>query len=281
MNLKPWTWKLNYRRRYLTLPNPLFRMWGFYMPMPALSLPGGGKAVLAGILGVVGALFIAIYFSIVAATEQTLTWPDAGATYALPSKVGKAHGTGQTLQVNLAANTRLSELTFSNMNLGKPGLENCIEITSATAGDYLYVDTAIWTNVAAPSLVWSTSDIHTLALTATADGHTFGATLDATISDVVVSSSRGAGSFLASSSTVDRIIINLLGTADVGTLTFSDVQCSSGAISLSQLRVGDFTMTDTRIGSGDGINSPDMIINSSVSYNNAVDSIVDEPTNVR
>lgn len=270
---------------------PPFISPGSLVPKMALRF-GGTKAVLF-ILLVVGGSFAGALFIVV---EQTTThvpvWPEPGAVYSLPDKHGEPLApdpvtpadVSQTLQVNLAADARISTLSFSDMDLGKSGLTDCIAIErdSGNSSGFLFVDELIINGLSAPSFDLANAEIATLSLAGQTDGHTNGATLNSTISEITVTSERGSGNFSAVGSTVDRILIVLLADATVGQLLFDDVRCSVGGIDIDYIKAGSFT-TDSalRVGDGDGIDTADFVINSSVSFRSGTDTLIDTPITVR
>lgn len=274
-----------------TLRLPPMPNVGRYVPRFALRM-GGTKAVFFSLLVVVAGFAGAMFLVIEQTAGRTPIWPDAGAAYALPSRIGTSlppdpetpSEASQTLQVTLATDTRLSELTFRDMNLGKAGLTDCVSIErdSNNSSGYLWVDEFIITDVSAPSFDMAETHAATFTLAGSVDGHTNNSTLDSTITDLTIVSERGAGSFVAESGAVDRIIVMFLGDANVGVLTFDGVRCSVGGWDLDHIRAGSITQdAASRFGTGSGINSADYVIQQSVKYRVGSDSLVDTPVTVR
>ena len=260
--------------------------------IPRMAIRVGGTKALLAVLLVVSLGFGATIFMVVErTTEHTPLWPEAGAEYTLPSTIGRSlppdpiapADTSHTLQITLGATgSRVDELIFKNMSLGKAGLTDCISIERASGTGYLYVDAFSLINVSAPSFDFANADVGTLTLAGSVDGHTQSATLDATISDVQIVSSRGAGSFTADGGSVDHIVISQTQDTDVGTLTFENVHCSVGGWDLDHIKAGTFSQdAASRFGDGDGINTADYVINSTVSYRASTDALIDTPINVR
>ena len=131
------------------------------IPMPKFSFDLSGFKGVATALGIVSVAFIAAFTFVIASTNDTPVWPEAGAAYALPNVHGVSlepdpenpADANQTLQINLAAGVRLTTLTLNNLDLGKAGLTDCVTVqrTTNTTG-WLYVDTWTMTGVSAPSL---------------------------------------------------------------------------------------------------------------------------------
>ena len=260
--------------------------------IPRLAIRVGGTKALLVVLLVVGVGFGATVFMVVdRTTEHVPIWPEVGAEYALPSKIGtplppnvqEAIDQTHTLQVTLGATgARVDELVFKNMSLGKAGQTDCVSIERASGSGWLYVDEFALINVSAPSFDMATGRAGTLTLAGKVDGHNQSATLDATIPDVEIVSSRGAGNYVADGGSVDHIVISTTNDTDVGTLKFENVHCSVGGWDIDHVRAGTFSQdAASRFGDGDGIDTPDYVINSSVSYRTATDALIDTPITVR
>ena len=223
--------------------------------------------------------------------SSSYDWPRAGASYALGSPLGtmgeqlehyEDETPSQTLQINLADGVRISTLTFQNLDMGRTGLTDCVVVQRGAGTGYLYVNDIVMTGVSAPSLDWANSEIGTLTIAGSTDGHTFGATIDSTIADQVIVSTRGSGTFDARDTSVDRLILSLAGDATVGTLSFTDVACSVGGWNIDYVKASTLTQDATsRFGTGNGINSADYVLQSTLSYRSATDTIVDTPIKVQ
>lgn len=264
-------------------------------PQVSIRIPRIGKVRLTGSKPLLWAMvLVAISFAITifviieTSGARSPVWPEAGGSYLLPvSKVGEwiePERTSQTIQVNLADGAQIDTLSFTDVSLGKTGLTACFQVGRAAGNNsgFLYVDNFIMTGVSAPSFDMANTEANVLTLAGKADGRTNGGTLDNTISEQVVGSTRGVGSFTASNASADRVIISLLGSATVKTLSLSSVACSVGSFDLDYIRAGTITQdTTSRFGTGSGINSPDYVIQSSVKYKTSTDSMLDEPTTVR
>ena len=295
--------KLVIREHEVRIPRPpgvRFNSPALRLKLPALEglrVPGSMAQVVIGVVGL-SAVFIgvAMYFSIVGVVAAP-NWPESGADYALGSPGGTVgerlpdedigtaeQAPSQTLQITLASGARISTLALEDLDLGKTGLTDCFEITrdSSNTTGYLYADELTMVGVAAPSFAAATSTTAVLTLAGQVDGHTNSATLDSTISDMVIESTRGAGDFKASDSTVDRVVISLLGDATVGTLSLDNVQCSVGAFDIAYVKAGLISVDSTsKFGTGTGINSADFVVNTTVKYRSQTDSLVDTPITVR
>ena len=265
--------------------------------MPGVRVPGisfGSKATLKIIFFTVfvaaAAVGTGMYFTVRDVVHSSWDWPKAGAEYSLPQTMGSKlepyedGSESQTLKINLADGTRLSSLTLNNLDLGKTGLTDCIEITRAqgNSSGWLFVDNWTATGVTAPSADFGNAEIANLSLAAYVDGHTIEATIDSTISDLDIQSTRGSGIFTAENSVVDRVLIVLAGSAVIGTLAMTDVDCSVGGWNVDYVKAGSFTMDNTsKFGDGDGIDTADFVVNSTVKTRSFTDNLVDTPITVK
>ena len=265
--------------------------------MPGFSVPGisfGSKSTLKIIFFTVfvaaAAVGTGMYFTVRDVVHSSWDWPKAGAEYSLPQTMGhklepyEDGSESQTLKINLADGTRLSSLTLNNLDLGKTGLTDCIEITRAqgNSSGWLFVDNWTATGVTAPSADFGNAEIANLSLAAYVDGHTVEATIDSTISDLDIQSTRGAGIFTAENCVVDRVLLVLAGSAVIGTLAMTDVDCSVGGWNVDYVKAGSFTMDNTsKFGDGDGIDTADFVVNSTVKTRSFTDNLVDTPITVK
>ena len=266
------------------------------IPMPKFRFDLSGWKGLATSTGIVGVGFVVALTTVIASTDNTPIWPEP-ASYALPNVFGvplppdieTPEQASQTLQLNLSNASRLDKLSFENMSLGKAGLDKCIDITYATTGvstsAFLTTGKITLSNVSAPTfLTTGLSEISTLTLAGKVDGHTYGPTQDSTISDITVQSDRGAGTFTAKDSKVDRIVIKVDGTAGpvVGEVEFKNVHCSVGQISLQNIKAGEMIQdADSKFGDGTGIDSASYIISPYVKIKSGTSNLVDTPITVK
>ena len=262
----------------------------FRIPFPNKLKVGGSKFAFAS-MGVVAIGFAATFFLVMAGTDDVPVWPRPGAEYALPNVNGiplepdieDPARASQTLKINLAANVRLSSLTLNNLDLGKTGLTDCIEITrKQNTSGWLYVDNWTATGVSAPSADFANAEIGTLTLAAYVDGHTVEATIDSTITDLEINSSRGSGEFIAQNSVVDRVLIVMGGDAVIDNFVMTDVDCSVGGWNVDYVKAGHFTLDNTsKFGDGDGIDTADFVVNDTVKTRVMTDNLVDTPITVK
>jgi hypothetical protein len=276
----------------LNIPQFRFMSW-LSVPIPKALQVGGAKMGLTSLV-VVAIGFAGTIFMVVAGTNTEILWPEAGAEYNLPSVVGNPLPpdpetpalVNQTLRINLADNVRLDKLHLKNLDLGKASLTNAFQINRSTGVTGAMVNVGVFTitNSSAPSLDWANMEVGTLTMGAKTDGHTNSAVINSTISNLVVDSDRGSGSYVAENSTVDRVIINLNGDngATIGEIIVDDVDASVGAWDWDYLKIGTLTIDGTnQFGTGDGINEPDFIINDTVKSRSVTDNLVDTPLKVQ
>ena len=266
------------------------------IPTPRFRFNLSGWRGLAISTTVVGVGFAVALTTVIASTDTTPVWPNSGASYKLPSTFGvplepdivTPEQASQTLQLNLGDTSRLDKLLFENMSLGKSGLDNCIDITFATTAvsttAFLNTDKLTLSNVSAPTFLTTGSQISTLTLAGKVDGHTYSPTQSSTISDITVNSDRGAGTFTAKDSKVDRIVIKVNGSTGpiVGEVEFKNVHCSIGKVSISNVKAGELTQDATsKFGNGTGINTASYVVDDSVSIMSGTSNLVDTPITVR
>ena len=276
----------------LNIPQFRFMSW-LSVPIPKALQVGGAKMGLTSLV-VVGIGFAGTIFMVVAGTNTEILWPEPGAEYNLPDIVGNPLPpdpetpaiVNQTLRINLADGVRLDKLHLKNLDLGKSGLTNSFEINRTTGVTGAFVNVGIFTitNSSAPTLDWANMEVGNLTLGAYVDGHTNSSVLNSTISEVVVDSDRGSGTYVAENSTVDRVIINLNGDngATIGEILVDDVDASVGAWDFDYLKIGSLSMNNTnKFGDGSGINSASAVFNDTVKARSITDNLVDTPLKVQ
>ena len=259
------------------------------IPIPKMLRIGGGRAALMSILVVAGG-FGASFALVINGTNDVPTWPEAGAVYSLPNINGERLAPdesdpatrSQTLQINLGNGVRLDKLELSRLDLGKAGLENSLYVQGVT-GARVSVGLITVRNSAAPTLDFSRINTGCLTLAGNVDGHTLAATVDSTIPKLVIDSDRGAGTYTASDSTVDRVIIKTTGgDATIGEILIDDVDASVGAWKWEGIDAGCIVMENTnQFGNGTGINSASAVFNDTVKSRVITDNLVDTPISVK
>ena len=201
------------------------------IPMPKFSFDlSGGRGIVTA-LGIVGVSFAIAFSFVIATTDETPIWPEAGAAYALPSVFGTPldpdesdpSTASQTLQINLGNGVRLDKLELKNLDLGKAGLTDSFSVIGVT-GAQVHVGLITIRNSSAPTLDWANIETGCISLAGNVDGHTLAVTIDSTIPNLVIDSDRGAGTYVAENSTVDRVIISTVGgDATIGEILIDDV----------------------------------------------------------
>jgi len=263
------------------------------IPIPKALKIGGGRAALMSILVVAGG-FGASFALVINGTNDVPTWPEAGAVYALPNTNGERLAPddsdpatrSQTLQINLADNVRLDKLWLKNLDLGKAGLTNSFEIsrTSGVTGAMVNVGLITIRNSSAPTLDFANIEAGCITLAGEMDGHTNAVQIDATIPNLVIDSDRGAGTYIAENSQVDRIILNTNGDngATIGEILIDDVDASVGAWDWQYVKAGNIVFeSSNQFGNGTGINSASAVFNSTVKARCVTDNVVETPTSVK
>ena len=259
------------------------------IPIPNMIRVGGGRAALMSILVVAGG-FGASFALVINGTNDVPTWPEAGAVYALPNINGQrlapdasAPATrSQTLQINLANGVRLDKLHLKNLDLGKAGLDKSLYVTGVTGAQ---VDVGLITvrNSSAPTMDWSRINAGCVQIAGEMDGHTNAMTVDATIPNLVIDSDRGAGTYVAENSQVDRIIVQTTGgTATIGEILIDDVDASVGAWTWEGINAGCIVVeNNNKFGNGTGINNASVVLNNTVKSRSITDNVVETPVSVK
>ena len=264
------------------------------IPMPKFSFDlSGGRGIVTA-LGIVGVAFGIAFTFVIATTDETPVWPEAGAAYSLPSVFGTPlkpdasdpSNRSQTLQINLANGVRLDQLHLKNLDLGKAGLTNSFEINRTTGVTGAQVNVGIITirNSSAPTLDWANMEAGCINLAGNVDGHTNAVQIDSTIPTLVIDSDRGSGTYIAENSTVDRIVITTNGDsgATIGEILIDDVDASVGAWDWDYVKAGCIHLEATNtFGNGTGINTASAVFNSTVKARVINDSLVDTPVSVK
>ena len=268
------------------------QFWNFKIPIPGGIYMGGGKLIV-GSLATVAIGFLASMFILISSGDQEITWPMVGAAYDAPSMIGSPvvdrefpADRSQTLQINLPSGIRLDEVSFTNVSLGKAGITDAFQIAGTSTSDMITVDTLVIKNSEFPTMDWANGDIYTLTATSSvvAAGHTFSMTMASTTNDVIISSGRGATSYIAKDMTVDRILItqsNTGGDVLIDTMTLDGVKAWTGAFNADYFEIGRLILENVRIGDDGDINSADFVINSSVNVNTVNDGVLEEPVFIR
>ena len=280
----------------LKIPS-LARLGGMRIPLPNGLYLGGGKLIVGG-FGTVVIGFVASTFILMESGTPDIAYPQAGAVYTVPSRIGEpvlgyrdmgeiSSDANQTLQINIPGGSRISDMVFSDVSLGKTGLANAIEI-SGTSVQKIVIDDLRIINSSFPTMqVSGLTRMHTITISSGVEvaGHTFLATLSTTdVVDVSVGSQRGAGDYNAKDMIVDRILIKLTGgsgDAIIDNLTFDNVNANICKAVIENVDVGEFFMQNVQIGDDADINSAVFIIDNTVKYRSMSDGTIEKPIKVQ
>ena len=271
----------------------------FSIPLPKQVKIGGNRAAFTTLLFIVAGFTATIWLT-VAGTTHEIIWPTSGAEYNLPSEVGKRLSpdadspmtASQTLKINLGNNTRLDKLHLSRLDLGKRSPESGFKsfqicrCTTGVTGAHVNVGIITIRNSAIPSLDFGNMTVGTVTLAPRTDGHTQAIILDSQVSNLIVDSDRGTGTFVAADSVVDKIVIDLNGDAGayIGEIIIDDVDASVGAWDWDYVTAGTLVIeSNVQIGDGSGIDSASALfgVNGDFKARVVTDNIVDTPLNVR
>jgi len=284
----------------LRIPHPRLPAITIMSLLPTLRtrLNFGGTKVTIGALAIVAIGFTATIWVTVAGSKHEIIFPTPGAEYELPSVVGERlppdeqtpMTASQTLRIGFKDKTRLDRVVLKNLDLGKADLSTAFQVTrNATTGvtgsnAYLFIGDIVITNSSAPTLAWGNMELGSVSLAARVDGHTQEIQQDSTVTQVIIDSDRGAGTYTAQDSKVDRVILQINGTngASIGVLEIDNVDASVGAMEWNYIKAGSLTMDGTNeFGNGTGINTASATRADSISSRTIVDNLVDVPISVK
>ena len=280
--------KFNTPKLKIRLP----RFWAFSIPIGGGIHLGGGKLIL-GSMSMVALGFIASLFLLINTGEQQITYPQTGASYTAPDAIGIRiidpefpAEQSQTHQLNLPANTRIQEITFENISLGKYGLTDSFQILGTSTTDRITIGTLIIEDSEFPTMNWAIGDIYSIIATTSVEaaGHTFSPTMSSSTNDVVVGSSRGSTSYIAKDMIVDRILLiqsTTGGDVIIETLTLKNVDAFAGAFNADYFEIGTVIFKNLKVGNDGDINTASFIIESSTNVNNITDGVQDKPIFIR
>jgi hypothetical protein len=275
----------------------LARLGGIKIPLPNGLYLGGGKLLVGG-FGTVVIGFVASTFILMESGTPDIAYPQPGAVYTVPSRIGEpilgyrdmgeiSADRNQTLQINIPGGSRISDMVFSDVSLGKTGLANAIEV-SGTSVQKIVVDDLKIINSSFPTMTISgVTRMHTITISSGVEvaGHTFTPTFSTTdVVDISVGSLRGAGDYVAKDMIVDRILIKLVGGSGdvvIDNMIFDNVNASVGKAVFENITVGEFFMKDTQIGDDGNIDSADFIIENTVKYKSMSDGTIEKPIKVQ
>jgi len=173
----------------------------------------------------------------------------------------------------------------------RSGLAKSFEITrnAATgvtgAQAYLFIGDIIITNSSAPTLAWGNMELGSVTLAARVDGHSQEIQQDSTISQIIIDSDRGSGTYTAQDSKVDRVILQINGStkgASIGVLEIDNVDASVGSWSWDYIKAGSLSLDGTNeFGNSTGINVASATWADTISARTIVDNLVDVPISVK
>jgi hypothetical protein len=282
------------------LPHPRLPAITIMSLLPTLRtrLNFGGTKVTIGALAIVAIGFTATIWVTVAGSTHEIIFPTPGAEYELPSIVGERlppddqtpMTASQTLRVGFKDGTRLDRVVLKNLDLGKADLATAFQITrNATTGvtgaqAYLFIGDVVITNSSGPTLAWGNMELGSVTLAARVDGHTQEIQQDSTVTQIIIDSDRGSGTYTAQDSKVDRVILQINGTngASIGVLEIDNVDISTGAMEWNYIKAGSLSLDGSNeFGNGTGINNSSATWADTISARTIVDNLVDVPISVK
>ena len=257
-----------------------------YVPRIHGFTVGGNKIIFAVPAAVLLGFLAALMFVMVRGGEKHPIWPEAG-VYEFPFEVGRRLPgedgiASQTLQLNIGG-ARVANILIENVSAGKAsGLDYAIEIKGN--GKSIECTKLTFDKLQTPSFVTGTATFFKLTATdVTVDGISIKPTISNTIQNVAVGSTRSAFDITIKDSTYDRIIIDTgTATSTVANITFSDVRTFGAGVIVGNIQCGELAITNSTIGSGSGIDSPDLSIPATTKISTSVlTNNIEKPTTVR
>jgi hypothetical protein len=241
----------------------------------------------------IGLGFAMTMLLVIQGTDDTPLFPEPGVYYAkLIQDAGlETLTTGQrpedsrqhqTLNL-IVSGARINNFYLENVQVGASGLNESILLTGGSNNtitcEWLIID-----GLVAPTLTISDGEAYNLIVTGNvADGNSFSATLNNSVSSISFGSTRGSLDIPGvSNSDFDRIVIDTSAAdSTCNTLTFKDVRAFGAGVELSDFRVGTLYILNSRIGDGSGINSPSFIIEDLKASVIEISNNTEEPIDVR
>lgn len=189
----------------------------------------------------------------------------------VPSIPGPPSLGTDTIKLELAG--RYSTITLDNLEAGKSGLTYALRVYADPGVDF-HIETLPIDGLECESLSVTSTSISNLTMTGVVnDGVSLGYTVTTT-PDVVVSSLRGANSASfggPDGQSADWVSIRAIADTVVKTLVLDQFASFDGACSFEGLTVGTWLMDGGQVGSGTGINDPDLVFGTTVLVGSVVD----------
>ena len=280
------------------IPSP--RLPAFKMFRVGFANRHVSTVVVLAIVVSAAAVSVGLYFAVKDVVSSTYNWPEP-AEYDVTldglQTMGKKNpdysdGTAsQTLRVGFKDGTRVDRVVLKNLDLGKVGLAKSFEITrNATTGvtgasAYLFIGDIVITNSSAPTLAWGNMELGSVTLSARVDGHSQEIQQDSTVTQIIIDSDRGSGTYTAQDSKVDRVILQINGAtngASIGVLEIDNVDASVGSWSWDYVKAGSLSLDGSNeFGNSTGINVASATWADTISARTIVDNLVDVPISVK
>lgn len=215
---------------------------------------------VGGILLALGAIAVMVAGSLTGPTYL----PEPG-VYRLPRVTSiQEPRTPHSLDLEIGG-ARIGNLTLADFSVGATGITEALTLGTGTSPS-IFIDTLLIDGLQCPSFTMSNSEVATLAASGNqADGNSFGYTV-AVVPDVVLGSTRGEiDAVITRDTPYDRVVITATSLdADVRNLTIDTVLAKDAGCTLSGLKIGEMTITNSVFGSGDGLAIPDFTFESTV-----------------
>jgi len=241
---------------------PALRMPSFEWP----KFPVKASVKLASFS--LGVAFISLALAYVFAIKPSSPrpqFPDPALYAAAPYRLGNTLPS-QTLQMNLSG-ARVDALVFDGISIGATsGITYVIEVKAAS-GKTITCDEFVIDGLSTPNFVLADSEIYDLQVTSNvSDGNSITPTLDNSVSDITITSTRDTIIVApVTGGNYDRIVLDGGASgATVRRIEFKNINSFGGDVDLGELKCGSLQITNSTVGDGDGLSTPDLKIISSV-----------------
>jgi len=224
-------------------------LWGFFLGI-----------VLTGVI-VAGVYTFAL-------TEPTKAhyFPDPG-VYTLPDSERSqvAPEVTGSLDVTISGE-RLNLFELSDLSIGTAGIGTVFEISASTGS--IIVDVMTADGLMCPTFTFADSEVFSATYENNrADGNDFSFT-GGSPSDVTIASVRGAKSRTASNESYDKLKLTATSDVLISELVIQDVKAFGGGCTFSDMVIGTLHVSNSVIGTGDGIGVKEFGFGSGVTIGN-------------
>jgi hypothetical protein len=222
---------------------------------------GVATAITAAIVTIAAFIFIIFY-----SPAKAHYFPDPG-VYTLPDSERSqvAPEVTGSLDVTISGE-RLNRFELSDLSIGATGIGTVFEISASTGS--IIVDVMTADGLVCPTFTFADSEVFSATYENNrADGNDFSFT-GGSPSDVTIESVRGAKSRTASNESYDKLKLTATSDVLISELVITDVKAFGGGCVFSDMEIGTLYVTNSIIGTGDGIGVKEFGFGSGVTIGN-------------